>query len=318
MQFDNAWALLLLLAIPALCVLYLRYAGGRKDTILKFSSLDVIVKADAKRSFARRHLTFVLLSIVVALLALAMADLQLPTVQTEQAGAKGRSISIVLDASESMAALDYEPSRLDAAKQSIARLIAESDPRDYVGVVLFETGATTVSYLTHDKQRSADAVMSINRTAGATAIGDGLALGIDMVLSIPERTGIVILLSDGVHNSGRVAPLEAAAYAQEAGVPVHAIGIGSEEPVFVGNDIFGDPRYAELDEGTLITIANMTGGTYSKSLDGQTLDTIFARIEAEISYGTEYQSLRDWFIAASIALTVAAAYVVYGRYRIAA
>lgn len=318
MQLDNTWALLLLLAIPALCMLYLRYARGRKDTVLKFSSLYVIVKADAKRGFARRHLPFVLLSIVVALLALAMADLQLPMIQAETAGTNGRSIGIVLDGSESMAATDYDPSRLDAAKQSIARLIAGSDPRDYVGVVLFETGATTVSYLTHDKQRSADAVMSINRTAGATAIGDGLALGIDMVLSIPERTGVVILLSDGVHNSGRVAPLEAAAYAQQAGVPVHTIGIGSEAPVFVGTDVFGDPRYAELDEETLMIIANMTGGAYSKSVDSRMLEEVFAGIEVEISYRTEYQSLRDWFIAASTVLVVAAAYVMYGRYRIAA
>lgn len=316
MQFEHAQALLLLLAIPGLYILYARYNSGRKDSILRFSSLGVISKA-AGRSFARKHLPFMLMSAAVGMGVVALADLQTATVEADVAD-KGRNISIVLDGSGSMAAADYEPSRLDSAKQHIAELIRESDVRDYVGVVLFETGATTVSYLTHDKQGAADAVMSIRQGDGATAIGDGLALGIEMVLAVPDRDGVIILLSDGIHNSGLITPDEAAEYASMAGVQIHTVGMGSEEPVFLRNNTFGEPQYADLDETTLMSIANATGGTFSKSLDGQTLDAVFAGIESELEYSTTYQSQRGWFIAAALVLIIATMYVTYGRYRIVA
>lgn len=318
MQFDQAQALFLLLAIPVLYALYAKYNSKKKDIILKFSSLNVITKAATGKSFARKHLPFILIMAATGTTIIALADLQIPTPQTQTADIKGRNISIVLDGSESMAAADYKPSRFDAAKQSITKLIQASDPLDYVGVVLFETGATTVSYMTYDKQSAINAVMAIKQSNGATAIGDGLALGIDMVRTIPNRDRIVILLSDGVHNSGRITPEEAITYAHAANVTVHAIGMGSMEPVFLKDDIFGKPQYAELDEDTLVRIANMTAGTFSKALDENTLDAIFADIKVELEYDIQYQSLRDWFIAASLALLVATAYVIYGRYRIVA
>ena len=321
MQFEQAYMLLLLFALPGLYALYSRYNAGRKESVLRFSSLDTVTKAAAGRQGAwRRHLPFILMAAAVATAAVAMADLQVPvsTVDVSPDPRSGRSISIVLDVSESMSATDYAPSRLDAAKQSIATLIQGSDPRDYVGVILFETGATTASYLTDNKQKASEAVMSIGQSDGATAIGDGLALGIDMALSIPDRQGVVILLSDGVHNSGHVTPQEAAEYAQRAGVQVHTIGIGSTEPAFVKNDVFGQPQYAELDEETLMHIANSTGGRFSKSLDEQTLGDTLAGIGAALEREVRYQSVRDWFVAASLALLISAMYVVYGRYRIAA
>ena len=317
MQFEHAEALLLLLAVPGLYILYARYSSGRKETVLKFSSLDVITKA-AATNVARRHLPFVLMAAAAGMSIVALADLQVPVIQADVADPNGRSIGIVLDGSGSMAATDYEPSRLEAAKQRIAEMITESDTRDYIGVVLFETGATTISYLTHNKQGAADAVMSIRQGDGATAIGDGLSLGIDMVLAIPGREGVIILLSDGVHNSGLVTPDEASEYAKMAGVKVHTIGMGSKDPVFLRNNVFGEPQYAELDEGMLADIANATGGTFSKSLDRQTLDVVFADIESELEYRTEYQSAGGWFAAATLALIVATMYVMYGRYRIVA
>lgn len=318
MQFDQTQVLILLLAIPVLYALYARYNSKKKDAILKFSSLNVITKAVTGKSFARKHLPFILLMAAIGTTVIALADLQIPTLQTQTADTRGRNISIVLDGSESMAATDYKPSRFEAAKQSITKLIQASDPRDYVGIVLFETGATTVSYLTHDKQSAINAVMAVKQSSGATAVGDGLALGIDMVRTIPNRDRIVILLSDGVHNSGRTTPEDAIAYAHAANVTVHAVGMGSIEPVFLKDDMFGDPQYAELDEDILVRIAGMTDGTFSKALDENTLDAIFADIKAELKYDIQYQSLRDWFIAASLALLVATAYVIYGRYRIVA
>ncbi len=319
MQFEQTQALLLLLVIPAMYALYARYTSKKKDTILKFSSLYIVSKAvTEKSSFARRHLPFILLMIGIGTTVLALADLQIPDIQVKAIDAKGRNISIVLDGSESMAATDYKPTRLDAAKQSISRLIQTSDERDYIGVVLFETGATTVSYLTHDKQKTTKAVMSIDQSSGATAIGDGLSLGIDMVLSIPDRDKTIILLSDGVHNSGQITPQEAISYARATNVTIHTVAMGSVEQVFIKNDVFGEPQYAELDESTLKNIATMTNGTFSKTLDESMLDVVFADIQTELEYDIQYQSISEWFVVASLVLLVATAYVIYGRYRIVA
>ncbi len=319
MQFEHPYALLLLLVIPGLYVLYVTHNTKKRESVLKFSSLLSINKAAAGRtSFARRHLPFVIMMTAVGSAVIALADPQIPYVSSQIVETNGRNISIVLDGSESMSATDYEPTRLDAAKQAIINLIEEVEARDYLGVVLFETGAITISYLTDDREKTVNAVTSIRQGTGPTAIGDGLALGVDMVRSIPDRGGVVILLSDGVHNSGLIMPEEAAAYAKVAGIPVHTVGMGSVEPVFLKNDVFGEPQYAELDEGTLAYIANETGGVFFKSIDEQTLGDIFGEIKVELEYKTEYEGMGDWFVLAVIVLLVTGAYVMYGRYRIIA
>ena len=139
-----------------------------------------------------------------------------------------------------------------------------------------------------------------------------------MASSIPDKKGIIILLSDGVHNSGLITPEEAIDYAKINSVQIHTIGLGSVEPVYLRDDIYGEPQYAQLDEDTLVTIAQETGGNYYKSLDEQTLNEIFFTLSSNLEYEMEYSTIRDWFIAASIGLLLIDAYVIYGRYRIIA
>ena len=132
------------------------------------------------------------------------------------------------------------------------------------------------------------------------------------------KKGVVILLSDGVHNSGLVTPEEATEYAKINGVQIHTIGLGSVEPVFLRDDIYGEPQYAELDEETLLIIAQQTSGNYYKSLDEKTLNEIFVNLSSNLAYEIEYSTIRDWFIAAAIGLLLIDAYIIYGRYRIVA
>ncbi|KAF6246044.1 VWA domain-containing protein [Nitrosopumilus sp. b2] len=313
-HFEYLYALFLLLIIPGLYVLYAKYNSEKKDSIMKFSSLKIVKKSVMGKNFLRKHLPFVLMMGILGLVIIGFANPQIPTFSVEN----GINLSIVLDGSESMAATDYEPTRLDAAKNAISNLILKMGPQDNVGVVLFESGATTISYLTPDKDKSINAISSIEQGQGATAIGDGLALGIDMASSIPDKKGVVILLSDGVHNSGLVTPQEATEYAKVNGVQIHTIGLGSVEPVFLRDDIYGEPQYAELDEDTLVTIAQQTSGNYYKSLDEQTLNEIFANLSSNLDYEMEYSTIRDWFIAAAIVLLLIDAYLIYGRYRIVA
>ena len=313
-QFEYIYALFLLLIIPGFYFLYSKYNSEKKDSILKFSSLKIVKKSIMKKNFLRKHLPFILMMGILGLAIVGLANPQIPTLSVE----KGVNLSVVLDGSESMAASDYTPTRLDAAKNAITNLISKVGSQNNVGIVLFESGATTISYLTPEKEKSINAISSIEQGQGATAIGDGLSLGIDMASSIPDKKGVVILLSDGVHNSGLITPKEAIAYAKMNNIQIHTIGLGSVEPVYLRDDIYGEPQYAELDEETLVTIAQETGGDYYKSLDEQTLNEIFVSLSNNLEYEMEYSTIRDWFIAAAIGLLLFNVYIIYGRYRIVA
>ncbi len=140
-----------------------------------------------------------------------------------------------------MAATDYPPSRLESAKNAAEVLINNLEPNDHTGIILFESGATTVSYLTPFKEKTIDDLHAIRQRDGATAIGDGLVLGVDMANSIPNKKKVVILLSDGDHNAGVVTPNEAVQYAIQKKIQIHTIGMGSEEPVLLGTNIYGNP-----------------------------------------------------------------------------
>ncbi|MDC0155373.1 aerotolerance regulator BatA, partial [Nitrosopumilus sp.] len=122
----------------------------------------------------------------------------------------------------------------------------------------------------------------------------------------------------GIHNSGLVSPEQATQYAILNNVQVHTIGIGSNEPVYLRDDIYGDPQYAELDEQTLQDIASSTGGNYFKSLDEQGLNEILLEVNTNLEYKTELSTIRDWFIGSAIIILLIDIYIIYGKFRIAA
>jgi len=314
MEFGFINALFLFLLIPILVFIYYKYNSNKKESIIKFSTLKIIKKIDTKSNLIRKHIPFLLIIIVLSLIIIALANPQIITMGSE----KVINLGIVLDGSESMAATDYEPTRLDAAKRAIISLVTKTGETNNVGVVLFETGAGTISYLTPVKQKTLDSISSIQQGTGATAIGDGLSLGIDMVSSILDKKRVIILLSDGIHNSGLVSPEQATQYAILNNVQVHTIGIGSNEPVYLRDDIYGDPQYAELDEQTLQQIASSTGGNYFKSLDEEALNEILLELNTDLEYETELSTIRDWFIGSAIIILLIDIYIIYGRFRIAA
>ena len=314
MEFGFINALFLFLLIPILVFVYHKYNSNKKDSILKFSSIKIIEKAIVKKNTIRKHIPFVLVMVVLSLIIIALANPQTVTIGVE----KGVNIGIVLDGSESMAASDYKPTRLEASKNAVNSLVTKINVKNNVGVVLFETGATTISYLTPIKEKTLDSISLIQQGSGATAIGDGLSLGIDMVSSIPDKKRIIILLSDGVQNSGLVTPQQAIQYALINNVQIHTIGLGSEKPVYLRDDIYGEPQYAELDETTLRNIADSTGGSYFKSLDEKTLNQILLDLSSNMEYEKELSTIRDWFIGSAIVFLLLDIYIIYGKYRIVA
>jgi len=320
-SFGEPWVLLFLGIIPLLYYFYRIYCKKRKEAALKFSTFSIVKEASAsttsnnrtKRSTKfRAHLPFIILTIAMALIIVGLADPMIPFKRAK----KGVNVVLAIDDSGSMQATDYKPTRLEAAKAAAKTLIKSLKPKDNVGIVIFESGATTACYLTPFKDKAINKLEAIEPRTGRTAIGDGLTLAIEMATSIPNKKKVVILLSDGVNNSGVVSLQEAIQFAKTKGVQVYTVGLGSEKPVVIGYDLFGNPQYAELDEQTLKKIAADTGGKYYKSVNEKTLDEIYARISRHIKREWEETSIKDWFFIATFIMLLVNMYIIYGKYRV--
>ncbi len=311
--FETPLILMFLLSIPILIYIYYQFIRKKKKEAIKFSNLSFIKSAlgDKKRS-KRGDLLFYLSLAAIALMIIGFANPHIPLKQTKD----GVNIVLVLDVSGSMQAEDYQPTRLEAAKNSAEILLDSLKEKDHAGIVVFESGATTAAYLSPYKEKVIEKLRSIAPKEGRTAIGDGLSLGIDMATSIPNKKKVVILLSDGVNNAGVISPGEAVQFAKTNKIQVYTIGLGSEEPTVIGYDFFGRPQYAELDEETLKAIAQETGGAYFKSVDSKTLDDIYKNISKDIKREKEETNIKEWFFLTALLTLLIQLYLRYGRGRI--
>ncbi len=310
-SFQDPIMLLLLMVTPLLAYIYHIYRKKKKESVLKFSSLGIVKKASSGKKKYRLHLPFILLMVAIIFIILGLADPNIPLKQAKE----GVNVVLVIDDSGSMAANDYSPTRLEAAKDSAGILIDSLNAKDNIGIITFESGATTAAYLTPFKDKAVQKLRAIQQREGQTAIGDGLAMAIDMATSIPNKKKVVILLSDGVNNAGVISPAEAAQYAKTNKIQVYTIGMGSEKPVVLGYDWFGNPQYAQLDENTLKQIAQETGGDYYKSVDDKTLDDIYKNISGKIDREWEQTSIKNWFLIAALIVLVTNIYLIYWKYR---
>jgi Ca-activated chloride channel family protein len=311
-SFGEPVILVFLLLVPLILYFYKIYQDKKRRSALKFSSLGMVKSASDRRHNIRLHLPFILILITIALIITGLADPRIPLKTAKE----GVNVVLVIDDSGSMAATDYKPTRLEAAKGSAEILINSLKPKDNVGIVIFESGATTASYLTPFKDKAIEKLRAIEQREGKTAIGDGLSLAVDMATSIPNKKKVIILLSDGVNNAGVVSVDEAIQFSKANRIQVYTVGMGSEKPVVLGYDFFGNPQYAELDEQTLKRIAAETGGKYYKSVDKNTLDEIYRNIGENIEREWEDTSIKDWFFIAALVILLINIYIIYGKYKI--
>lgn|SRR3989338_2494734 len=311
--FENPWMLVFLILIPILLYLYFYFITKKKQDAIKFSHLKFVksVLGDKEKS-KRSDILFYVSLLSIGLIIIGFAN---PHISLEQAK-EGVNVVLVIDVSGSMQASDYKPNRLEAAKASAEILLKSLQAKDHSGIVIFESGATTAAYLSPFKDKVVEKLRAISLRQGQTAIGDGLSLGIDMAISIPNKKKVVILLSDGVNNAGVISPQEAVQFAKANKIQVYSIGMGSNEKVVLGYDWFGNPQYAELDENTLKGIAAETGGKYFKSVSSDTLNDVYKNISQEIKREKEETNIKEWFFFAALIVLLVEMYMRYGKQRI--
>jgi Ca-activated chloride channel homolog len=308
--FSYPLYLLFLFILPLLWYWYHKAAAEKKRKSITFSShvfLDETQHNDLKK---RERLLFLVFLLILGCAIIGVADPHIPLVSSSE----NVNLVLALDVSASMTAADYVPTRLEAAKSSAKILINSLSESDNAGVVIFESGASSAAYLSSDKNRVLSRLDQVSVKTGKTALGDGLTLAVDMVTAIPAGTYIVVLLSDGVSNTGMITLENAAMFAKNSGVVVYTIGIGSDSPVEVSTE--GVLQYASLDEAALRSIAEITGGEYFRSVNETTLMQIQNTIGSSIAREAEETSIQSWFFWIILILLLLEAYLRYGGRRV--
>ena len=305
-RFATPWLLLLLLIPLGIIIQSIRHRRSKTLSTLQYSDLRLTTHLVPSIRPRLRFILPILRIVALVLLILALARPQSGSAREIISG-EGVDISIVLDISGSMAALDFEPNRLGAAKRVIHAFI---DDRQYdrICFVIFATEAfsqvpPTLDYdvlkrILDETQVSWD----IGLDSG-TAIGLGLANGANMLRDSEAESRVIILLTDGANNSGQIDPLTAAEIAKALDIRVYTIGAARPGPAALP---FPDGRIeyrdSEIDEETLKEIADITGGLYFRAEDELGLQEIYdtinelERSQVEVRTFTRYSELAVWFI----------------------
>ena len=280
MTFRHPLVLLVLLLVPAL--VWLRYAR-RRQAPLTFSDGAALLGLPRSPWLALRRLPPALFAAGLVFLIAAAARPQ-KGMSESRVETEGVDIVLVVDTSTSMRADDFSTAtkrmdRLDAAKSVLAQFI-QARPDDRLGIVAFAAMPYTIAPLTTDH---AWLMLQMDRLQtgmleDATAIGDAIASGVNRLRDSQAKSKIVILLTDGIHNAGRLAPPDAAQAAAALGIKVYTVGAGSDQPRAAG--IFGFVQGGnEIDEATLKKIAEITQAKYFRATDLKSLEETYRAID---------------------------------------
>jgi Ca-activated chloride channel family protein len=318
MTFAHPWFFLLLLLLPVMA--WLRGKRGAPPAFLYSSVQLVRAVLNVSRSRAGSFLA-VLRWLALAVLITALTQPRFTKSQT-QVKASGIDIAVAIDLSYSMASLDFvvgdhRVSRVDMAKSVLKKFI-DKRPNDRIGLTAFAVSAFIVTPLTLDHDFLQENLDRLNLgviDGSQTAIGSGLSTAINRLRDLKSKSKIVILMTDGQNNSGRLAPLTVAEAAQALGIRVYTIGIGmrGEAPMPVGHDPFTGKLVTrmepvDVDEDTLQKIADMTGGKYYRADNTEHFQQIYGDIdkleksEAVVKKYTEIHELFAWFISGGLAV----------------
>lgn len=287
-EFAAPLAFITLLALAARIAMLLR-DRRRRNSEFVYSSTDL---AAAGTTFKLRvsWIPFALEMIGWVLLVVALARPQ-RIITTSADDRFGIDLVIALDGSGSMAAEDFRPlNRFQVARDLISEFITRRG-NDRIGIVTFGSRAATRVPITfdHDMARRILEEARIGDNGDGTAIGHAIATGVNRLRSSESRSRVLILVTDGVNNSGSIDPVTAAALATRFGIRIYTIGVGSRGevpiPVKVQNRFTGEIETvyhvirADLDEPMLSGIAKETGGRYFRAIDQDALESVLDTID---------------------------------------
>jgi len=265
----------------------------RKQGALKVSSLAVIRKSSSWKS-TFRHAPFVIRLLAVCCIIMAMAR---PQTRNDEELKNGQGIDIILclDVSGSMLAQDFLPDRLEASKNMAAAFV-DMRPTDRIGVVIFSGESFTLVPLTTDKTVLKSQIFNINRglLEDGTAIGDGLGVSVDRLKSVKTKSKVIILLTDGEDQGGRIDPLAGKELAKAYGIRVYTIGVGTEGYAPVPTADGTRQQKVNIDEKLLRMIATETGGLYFRARDNESLKNIYLEIDKLEKSRIEVTSLKRY------------------------
>jgi Ca-activated chloride channel family protein len=318
-SFYYPWALC---ALPLAALVWLRGRPGARRATLRYSDLESIAAAGRTWAVPGRMLPPALRTLALILLVICAARPRLGNQQT-RIRSEGVAIQLVVDRSSSMEALDFQigerqVNRLDAVKRVVRDFVLGVDelpgrPDDLIGLIVFARFADSRSPLTLSHEFLVKTLQETEtaetQNEDGTAIGDALALGVERLRALEERRGlgedekikskIVILLTDGQRTAGDIDPDQAAEIAKTMGIKVYTIGVGSNGMAMIpAMDPFGRRTMrmgmAQIDEETLREIASITGGLYFRATDTESLQKVYAEIDALEKTDIEEQRFMEY------------------------
>ena len=312
-SFANPQFFWLLLLLPVAMLWYF-FKRREQTASLKISSIKGFPKGSILPKL--KPALFVMRLLALAAIIVAMARPQTEDISTRTKTTKGIDIVMAIDVSSSMLAKDLKPYRLAALKKVAADFINER-PNDRIGLVAYAGESYTKTPITSDKSivlRALDEI-TYGQLNDGTAIGMGLATSVNRLKESKALSKVIILLTDGVNNSGFIEPQTAADLAVEFGIKTYTIGIGTNgnamTPIAYNAD--GSFRYGmrevEIDESLLKSIAETTGGQYFRATDNEKLEAIYEEINKlekteveEFKYYKYEERFRPWVYLAGVLL----------------
>ena len=275
MVFANPTYLYLLLLLVPLIGWYI-YKLHKSQASLQVSSSGAFQLPETSSwKVYMRHLPFVLRMLAIALLIVVLARPQ-STNSWQNSSTEGIDIVMAMDISTSMLAEDLKPNRLEAAKD-VAASFTNGRQNDNIGLVVFAAESFTQCPLNLFKDIQPGIIQD------GTAIGLGLANAVSRIKDSQAKSKVIILLTDGVNNTGEIAPVTAAEIAKTFGIRVYTIGVGTQGeapypiPTAFGVQYQNVP--VEIDEQVLKQIASTTGGQYFRATDNSSLKEIYSEID---------------------------------------
>jgi len=315
-EFHNPEFLWLLILIPFLGLWY--FLMRKKESAVLTISNTKGFRANNSIVAKLRPMLSVLRMITIVLLIVAMARPRNVEVNTKTKTNRGIDIVMAIDVSASMLAKDLKPNRLEALKV-VATNFVNRRPNDRIGIVVYAGESFTQTPITSDKGIVKNTISEIKwgQLDGGTAIGMGLGSAVNRLKESKAKSKVIILLTDGVNNSGFVDPKTATELAKEMNIKVYTVGIGTNGMADFpfSKDRNGRLQFkklkVEIDEELLQFIADETNGQYFRATDNMTLQEIYDEIDSlektkieEFKYYNYQEKYRYLILIAGILLFI--------------